>query len=72
LNENYFFVNPFFLSGVARAVDVGGALDETSYRLSRSGEEADTRAIASDWAAVGSDLRKTFESHEQQEEEASK
>lgn len=58
MNEDYGFclyVNPSFWEGVARLVDITGSLNE--YNYSGSPNEADCRAIASDWEAVGSDMR---------------
>lgn len=45
---------PSVWSGVARLVDLGGTFD--SYNYAASDEDADARAIASDWAHVGRDL----------------
>ena len=44
-----------FLEGVGRLVDFGGGLD--MYNESETPEEADASAIASDWWAIGDDLR---------------
>jgi hypothetical protein len=49
------YATPSFLSGMARTLDIGCTFD--SYNTSGSAEEADRIAIASDWYAVGSDLR---------------
>lgn len=45
---------PSIWSGTARLVDLGGVFDR--YNYSSSNEEADQRALASDWAQVGHDL----------------
>ena len=50
----FLFADPSFLSGAASVMDIGGGL--CTYNVSRSGSEADERAIASDWAVVGSDI----------------
>jgi len=42
------------LTGLATVMDIGGSL--LVYNSSPSGAEADQRAIASDWAVVGSDI----------------
>jgi hypothetical protein len=52
------FATPSFLTGAARLVDIGGVFDK--YNSSRSEEEADSRALASDWSVVGDDLRKVM------------
>lgn len=49
------YARPSFWEGIARVLDVGGALNE--YNYSTSPEEADHRALASDWEMVGRDLR---------------
>jgi hypothetical protein len=46
---------PSFLEGVGRIVDFGGCLD--MYNESETSEESDMAAIASDWWAIGDDLR---------------
>lgn len=48
------FARSSFLSGVARVLDIFGTFDR--YNVSRTPEEADARAIASDWQMVGYDL----------------
>jgi len=53
------YTKPSFLEGVARLVDIAGTLDE--YNYSDSDDEADSRAIESDWEAVGHDLHSAME-----------
>ena len=48
------FARPSFIEGVARILDFSGTLNE--YNSCDTGEEADARAILSDWQAVGSDI----------------
>jgi hypothetical protein len=43
---------------MAMALDIGGSFIE--YNTSDSPEEADRKAIASDWAAVYDDMRNAF------------
>ena len=50
----FLFAEPGFLTGLTSVMDIGGSL--LSYNVSPSGADADRRAIASDWAVVGSDL----------------
>ncbi len=52
---DFLYARPSFLEGVARVLDVGGGL--TEFNKSLTIEEADLRAIAADWGAVGQDLR---------------
>ncbi|MDR3210332.1 MAG: hypothetical protein LBU79_00240 [Planctomycetota bacterium] len=52
------FSRPSFLEGMARVIDMGGGLN--IYNTSGSGAEADSRAIASDWKAIGDDIKKVL------------
>lgn len=47
---------PSLSEGMARVLDVGGRLTDHGYIISATPEEADARAIASDWAATANDL----------------
>lgn len=58
-NSCFLFADPSFLSGLGSVMDIGGGL--LIYNSSRTGAEADERAIASDWAVVGSDMRNAAE-----------
>jgi hypothetical protein len=49
------FAQPSFLSGTARLVDLGGVFDK--YNRSKTEEQADGRALASDWLSIGGDLQ---------------
>lgn len=53
---DFLFANPSFLTGAGRVIDLGAALQHSSYNMSRTPAEADQRAIAQDWAAVGKDF----------------
>jgi hypothetical protein len=53
-DTGFLFAEPGFLTGLASIMDIGGSL--LTYNVSPSGAEADRRAIASDWAVVGSDI----------------
>lgn len=53
---NLFLFGSFgFFEGMARVLDLGGTM--VSYNESMTDEEADLRALSSDWQAVGDDLR---------------
>jgi hypothetical protein len=54
------FAMPSITSGAARVMDLGGLFD--SYKTNQSDEAADRAALASDWQAVGSDLKKAMSS----------
>ena len=45
------YARPSFFEGVSRLIDITGALN--TYNISQTPEEADSRAILSDWEAVG-------------------
>jgi hypothetical protein len=47
---------PSYLEGAARLFDFGGSLD--TYNVSRTPQEADARALRSDFAIIGNDLQK--------------
>jgi len=51
---DFLFATPSALSGAGRTLDLMGTFDR--YNVSVSPEEADARAIFSDWLAVGRDL----------------
>lgn len=55
----YLFSLPSFMEGVARVVDFGSTLNQ--YNDSPTEEQADLRALQSDWEAIGNDMRKIFE-----------
>jgi hypothetical protein len=54
-DTNFLFADPSFVAGMAAAIDIGGTLIE--YNNSRNEPEADLRAMASDWAVTGKDIR---------------
>ena len=58
--SDFLFATPSFLTGAGRALDLFASLEAYSYNMSHTPEEADTRAIASDWCVVGSDLSKAI------------
>ncbi len=54
--SDFFFTMPSFTRGAGRVLDLGAGLQRGSYVLSDTGDEADLRALVSDWAAVDRDL----------------
>ena len=52
---SYLFARPSLFEGVGRILDFGGTL--TMYNMSKTSDEADTKAAAADWQTVGEDLR---------------
>jgi len=57
-NTFFLFADPSFLRGAASAFDLGGSL--VQFNQSLTPELANARALASDWAAVGGDLREAI------------
>ena len=57
--STYLFARPSWIEGAARAMDLGGTLQE--YNYAPSGSDADTLAMMADWQAIGDDLRKAVE-----------
>ena len=58
---DFLFVQPSFLSGTARVLDLGATFD--SYNFSDTPEEADRLAIMSDFYTIGNDLRIAIENY---------
>lgn len=54
LRSDFLFAQPSGLFGAARLLDLGGNFD--SYNRSRTGEEADQRALTSDWMMMSKDF----------------
>lgn len=52
---SFLYARPSFLEGMARAMDMGGTLNE--YNRSMSAEQADYLALLADWRMIGQDLR---------------
>jgi len=58
-DTGFLFAAPDLLQGFASALDLGGTLIE--YNVSGSPQQADMRAIASDWAVTGKDIQTATE-----------
>ena len=54
MRTDFLFVSPSPWLGFARLLDIAGTFDR--YNVSRTPEEADARAMYSDWRMVGEDL----------------
>ena len=69
--DNYaLFAESSFWEGFARVLDLGDNL--STYNFSRTEEEADFRAIQSDWQIVGKDLGGAIESEKQKSAKSTK
>jgi hypothetical protein len=62
----YLYATPSFLEGVARLFDFAGSLNV--YQCADSPDQADFKAISSDWMVVGGDFRKAIQDIQDQEE----
>jgi hypothetical protein len=62
VKTDFLFAQPSFASGAARVLDLWGVFDE--YNRSDDGQEADGKAIASDWLVVGQELCDAIERQE--------
>lgn len=67
-DTNFLFADPDFFTGAATVMDLGGTL--VVYNVSKDGKEADLRALASDWAVIGKDIKKSVEEFEKKTEVA--
>lgn len=64
MSHPYAIRMPSFLQGAAKLLDLGQTLTRWDYRWVESPQEADARALASDWLAVGDDLRNAIQTYE--------
>lgn len=62
MSTDYLFTRPTFLSGMASIANVTGTV---LYNASSTEQEADRKAIMSDWYVTGEDLRKALETYAQ-------
>jgi hypothetical protein len=58
VSTDFLFARPSFWSGFGRLLDLWGKYDD--YNTSRSVEEADMRALYSDWRITGQDVRDSW------------
>jgi hypothetical protein len=65
MNNLFLFGSFGFLEGLARVVDIGGTM--VVYNESPTTEEADRRALTSDWQTVGDDLRTAMNLYDQKQ-----
>jgi hypothetical protein len=67
-DSGFLFAAPSFLQGLASALDLSGTLVE--YNISKTPQDADVRAISSDWAVVGKDISTATENLAEEKEAA--
>lgn len=63
-NTDFLFVQPSFLNGMARTLDIYATLTEYNKRTTE--EEADARAFAKDAQAIREDMSKAFAEFEEE------
>ena len=64
---NLFLFGSFgFLEGMARVMDLGATM--VVYNDSASPEEADSRALDSDWRSIGDDIKSAMASYAEKEQ----
>jgi hypothetical protein len=56
---DFLFARPSFTEGAARLIDFGNFLNE--YNTTETANEADARALRSDWLMVGDDLQSALD-----------
>ena len=59
------FSEPSLVEGIARLFDWGSTLN--MYNDEQTSQEADYKALKSDWKAVGDDMRKAMRLYEQEQ-----
>lgn len=60
--SDFLYAKPSFWEGMARAMDIGGTMNE--YNTSLTGWDADTAALRLDWMAVGQDIYDAVQGYE--------
>jgi hypothetical protein len=68
-SSDFLFARPSFIEGMARVFDLGCTLNE--YNYSKTGTEADAKALKNDFLMVFQDLGSSISNYEQKEEAAS-
>ncbi|MGB2603882.1 MAG: hypothetical protein WBC78_09815 [Candidatus Sulfotelmatobacter sp.] len=64
VKSGFLYSDPSFLSGLSRTLDMYGLYD--GYNASSTTQEADARALASDWIVVGQDLQDAIDEFQSQ------
>lgn len=55
---DFLFKRRGFFTGFSSVLSIAG--DKNKFNTSKSGKEADKKAIRSDWEMIGNDIRKTL------------
>ena len=60
MSTDRLYARPSFLRGMARLVDLGGAINRGAYGATSTPTEADARALRGDWQALADDIASAF------------
>ncbi|WP_247950350.1 hypothetical protein [Streptococcus constellatus] len=63
---NFLMTKNSFVSGMARVVDIGSKRNKKIYITSKSGDEADKKAILNDWTMIGKDIWGAYDKFKQE------
>jgi hypothetical protein len=63
-STDYLFAKSSFLTGAGTVLNLRG--DYYLYNYSDSGEEADIKALASDWKAIGNDIKDSMKNFQEE------
>lgn len=55
MSTDFLFAQPSFIKGMGQVLDIGATM--TTYNDSKSTQEADARAMHSDWSMIGNDIK---------------
>lgn len=64
VQTDFLFAQPSFASGAGRVLDLFGTFDD--YNRSETIQEADIKALASDWLIIGQELADAIERQEEE------
>lgn len=64
-DTTFLFKKPSFISGVASILDIYGK-SNSRFNTSKTTEEADTKALISDWMMIGADIQEAMDGFEKE------
>lgn len=60
LRTDFLFPKRSFLKGFSSVINIFGESSESLFNTSKSEEEADSKALSSDWEMIGRDFKKVI------------
>lgn len=69
LKVDHLYAKPSFIKGMGRILDVGST--RNIYNTSKTEEEADCRALETDWYLVGMDIREAMKIYDRERKQCS-